>query len=162
MRKIILILGGLLISCSTFADHHFGVLVGAFTHHPFTTQPDGATPYNNDSDLLAIQYNQWHAGRFMNSYHHESYFVGRMFETSGKFRVGVSVNVVTGYDKRVLDVFGKHAVADESSYTPETLLMPGLHATKSFGKTSLTASFFGGGVNWGLSTNFDQANDGLF
>ena len=59
------------------------VYVGAWSTHLVT---DG--DYNESHDLVAVEHNGWIAGRFVNSYSRESWFVGEAWEWGGSKYLG--------------------------------------------------------------------------
>lgn len=70
------------------------VLLGGWSHHL------NAGDYNEKHDFLAVEYNQWVGGTFINSHNNRSYIAGYDFVYETQYvNFGAITGIVKGYTK---------------------------------------------------------------
>ncbi len=92
-------------------------IIGIGTTHVFYNDH-----YNNENQLIMVQYDNWTAGTMINSYNNRSFMAGYDFNIqAGGSRWGVMVGGVTGYDKDyIYDYKGELYIIKKENNSPIT------------------------------------------
>lgn len=95
-NKLCWALSALVLILAVYASNakaETNLFVGAWSEHLIS-----GDNLNEQHDLIAVEHNQWFAGRFINSYERETFAVAHKFKWSyGNLEGGVYVGAMRGY-----------------------------------------------------------------
>lgn len=98
-EKVCWVMAGVLALMIVYAHQakaETNVFVGAWSKHVVSSSDD----LNEQHDLIAIEHNDWFAGRFINSYERETFAVAHKWAwRHGKLEAGVYGGAMRGYEK---------------------------------------------------------------
>lgn len=95
--KVIFLL--IFITLPSFANAD-GLYTGAWSYHVTADDRKRAgKPLNQDHELIAVEYESYYAGHYVNSLNHSTYLLGKYIELyeTGYFKFGILAGVTYGY-----------------------------------------------------------------
>lgn len=93
MKKILAAI--ILFSQSVIAEDNIWLHTGMLSKHL------SASNYNEDHELIGLEYNDWFVGYYPNSFHDDSFFIFknyRRWQLADKIHLGGRVGILSGYD----------------------------------------------------------------
>lgn len=128
MKKLLLIL--LIVPAFAFADSiHFGIFTGHF---------DGRDTWNNDNQLVAVEFDEFFFASFVNSYRQQSYAAGKSLSLTR--HASILYGVSHGYNSECFWALGgSYDTCTENIDKPEFLPFATFRLRKTFGNFHVSA-----------------------
>jgi hypothetical protein len=94
MKYVLTVL--LLLSQLTYASDYY-LYTGGFSQH-FKSEGEGEDKYNENNQLIGVEFHTIVAGTFKNTYNDRSFYIGRkFFKEAGNLELGIVAGATYGY-----------------------------------------------------------------